>query len=168
MNLFQVLSKLRFLCNSPLNRNVKFIPKWEVWGRGDTWLHSGNQSCEQKLAHTSSERSHILAPHFRRKLFVMKYKDSACVCLCANPLSHTPDCTVTWVPIPSRLVRASTGQLAGLALSSGLGTIVPELTQPASLWSCSKETLSLCSSWRFIKPWLHRIFHSHWHIRAKM
>ena len=109
------------------------MPKWGV-ERGGAWQHSESQSFWAKLAHASPHRSHILAPHFLRTPFLVKYKDTTyvymCVCLCVyilNPSSWTPHCLVTWVLISSRLVRARLGQLARLSLSSGPGAIVPEL-----------------------------------------
>ena len=118
------------------------MPKW---GRGaversGAWPHSGSQGFWAKLAHASSPRSHILAPHFLRIPFVVKiYGCSLCVVCVLNPPSCTPHCWVTWVLIPSRLVRARLGQLAGLSLSSGPAPLSQSLPSPHPFEAAPKK-----------------------------
>lgn len=77
-----------------------------VWRRGvgHAWQYFGIQGFWVKLAHASG-RSHILAPHFMRIPFVIKYKGAGYVCICVlNPPFCTFNCSVMWVPIPSCLL----------------------------------------------------------------
>ena len=81
-----------------------------------------------KISSFSFQQESHFGPSFQENIICCETEGcSLCVLVCFKSPCCTPDCSVTWVPIPSRFVRARLGQLATLSLSSGLGAIVPEL-----------------------------------------
>lgn len=72
--------------------------------RGGAWQASGSQGIWAKLAHASASKSHSLVPHIMKIPFVVKYKDTSCMCERAfkipHPVPMTAQCA-QWRGAPS-------------------------------------------------------------------